>query len=69
MSFRCEACGKSSPAGTPQTKVITNTRQKTYIKVVEGKYGPKTLVMGQGQETVTEKNLCVKCVETLDKLD
>ena len=69
MSFRCEGCGKPSPKGTPQTKVVTKTRQKTYTKVVEGKYGPKTIVLGQGRETVEEKNLCVSCVEALDNLD
>ena len=69
MSFICDGCGKPSPNGTPQTKVATKTRQKTYTKVVEGKYGPKTMVLGQGVEAVEEKNLCVKCAKALDNLD
>ena len=68
MSFICDGCNKPTPNGTPQNKRVIQTRNKTYTKVVEGKYGPKTIVLGRGKETVKEANLCEPCAKALDNL-
>ena len=54
--FNCEECGKTSKTGEKQSKVVVETRPKTYANGQE---------VTLGYETVKEKVLCHQCKEKL----
>jgi hypothetical protein len=64
--FNCGRCGEPSRRGQP---VVTETREKTYTVEVplpgragmEGK--TRTVVVGQGRETVREERWCLECID------
>ena len=57
MSFRCQLCNEQQPAKTTATKVILETRDKTY-RVKDG----KEIVTKNGSEIVREVDACAKCI-------
>ena len=54
MSFRCERCGKAVPNGVPASKIVTQTRHRSYPHSV-------------GTEIVKELLVCTKCAKELEK--
>jgi hypothetical protein len=75
--YRCELCGKLTKPGQPSLKVVTETRERTYLPPQEpaptrrGGQGrrPRRKAApsdGAGREIVTEKLVCADCAEGLD---
>jgi hypothetical protein len=75
--YRCELCGQLTKPGQPSHKVVTETRERTYLPPQEppttprGGYGrprrTKAPSDGIGREIVTEKLVCADCAEGLDQ--
>lgn len=65
MSFRCDECGNSQPAGTGPVRVTTEVRKVQYVLSAErariAQKEGKRLGPFQGREIVREKNLCQSC--------
>ena len=57
MSFRCGICNEVQPVKTSITKVVLETRNKTY-RVKDG----KDIITTAGSEIVREVDACAKCV-------
>lgn len=57
--YKCERCGTVSPPGQKRL-FIRHTRPKKY----KDKYGD---VIGAGQETEREENLCKRCLREAEK--
>jgi hypothetical protein len=70
--YRCELCGQLTKPGQPSYKVVTETRERTYLPQQEppttrqGGHGrsrrTKVQSDGVGREIVTEKLVCEDCV-------
>lgn len=63
--YRCEECNQVSKPGERLNKIVTQTRFARYTDKSTGK------IVGQGQEIVKEKGLCISCYndERIDELD
>jgi hypothetical protein len=69
--YRCELCGELTKPGQPSYKVVTETRERTYLPPQEpspmrrGGRGrsrrTKAPSDGIGREIVTEKLVCADC--------
>jgi hypothetical protein len=71
--YRCELCGEITRPGQPSFKVVTETRERTYLPPQDppsGRRGggkgrrsrrPGTPSDGIGREIVTEKLVCADC--------
>jgi hypothetical protein len=64
--YRCAECNKVSRPRDPLNKIVTKTRPAKYFDRATGK------IVGQGNEIVEEKGLCLLCyndrrVEQLDE--
>jgi hypothetical protein len=68
--YRCEICGQLTKPGQPSFKVVTDTREKTYLPPAEQprrkprgprSRRPPTPSDGIGREIVTEKLVCADC--------
>lgn len=58
--FRCANCKNITPPGTPQEKMVTETREKTYTHQT-GRGTKQT----QGLEIVKEVGVCPPCFLTM----
>lgn len=57
--YNCQKCGKTTPAGRPAVRVVTETRKKEYP--IRRKGGESSRVVdngGVGYETVREIMVC-----------
>jgi len=59
MSFICDRCKKQQPRGSKPTRVVVETRPKTYG--ARYREGIMIDVGGAGTEVVREEDLCAKC--------
>lgn len=58
--YRCQRCNVNVGRGIPCTKVVTETREKRYVR-----YGDKGAVTTMGSEIVKEESLCRDCAKTV----
>lgn len=63
--YRCQECNQISKPGQRLNKITTQTRFARYTDKSTGR------IVGQGQEIVKEKGLCLSCYndERIDELD
>jgi hypothetical protein len=59
MSFKCQSCGKSQPAGTKEAKVVTEVRAVTYPETKD-KFGKPFIP--EGYEIAKELRICPDCL-------
>ncbi len=76
--YRCELCGQITKPGQPSFKVVTETRERTYLLPQEpsparrGGSGRRSRRAadpsdGIGHEIVTEKLVCADCAATFPR--
>jgi len=78
--YRCELCGQLTKPGEPSHKVVTETRERTYLPPQEpattrrGGHGRRSRRSrapsdGAGCEIVTEKLVCAECAAAFESDD
>lgn len=70
--YKCQKCGKVTDPGEKLNKLVTSTREKTYVNIMidkktgnllKDKSGNTIEKITKGFETNREENLCTKCFE------
>ena len=61
--YKCQKCGKVTKPHEKLNRLVTQTREKTYVNKFIDRYGNECEKITTGNEIVKEINVCGKCFE------
>lgn len=60
--YKCQKCGKNTLPGEKCNKIITATRERTYINKFKDRKGKEIEKISTGTEIIKEISVCDKCL-------